>query len=112
MSLSLVEEIQPARSTLSNDSARSYMIHRRDQLRASQIMAERTQEHEKINIIWDSAIKEILPDDNGKTRAVSIENLKNGEVTEVSCKGVFKPLDIYQIHKLSPGFYHSIQTDI
>ena len=65
------------------------LIHRRDQLRASQIMAERTQEHEKINIIWDSAIKEILPDDNGKTRAVSIENLKNGEVTEVSCKGVF-----------------------
>jgi thioredoxin reductase (NADPH) len=65
------------------------LIHRRDELRASKIMAERTQAHEKIEIIWDSAIKEILPDETGKTRAVSVENLKTKEVLEISCKGVF-----------------------
>jgi thioredoxin reductase (NADPH) len=65
------------------------LIHRRNELRASQIMAERAQAHEKIEIVWDSAIKEILPDDAGKTRAVSLENLKTKEVSEISCKGVF-----------------------
>ena len=65
------------------------LVHRRNELRASQIMAERTQAHEKIEIVWDSAIKEILPDDAGKTRAVSLENLKTKEVSEISCKGVF-----------------------
>ena len=88
------------------------LIHRRDQLRASQIMAERTQEHEKINIIWDSAIKEILPDDNGKTRAVSIQNLKNGEVTEVFRKGVFIAIGHIPNTQAFSGFYHSIQMDI
>jgi thioredoxin reductase (NADPH) len=65
------------------------LVHRRNELRASQIMAERTQAHEKIEIVWDSAIKEILPDDAGKTRAVSLENLKTKEISEISCKGVF-----------------------
>ena len=65
------------------------LIHRRDELRASKIMAERTQAHEKIEILWDSAIKEILPDETGKTRAVSVINLKTKEVLEISCKGVF-----------------------
>ena len=65
------------------------LVHRRDQLRASQIMAERTQAHEKINIVWNSAIKEILPDEEGKTRAVTLENLNSGECSETPAKGVF-----------------------
>jgi len=40
------------------------LIHRRDELRASQIMAERTLAHDKIEVIWDSGITEILPDEN------------------------------------------------
>ena len=65
------------------------LIHRRDELRASQIMAERTLAHDKIEVIWDSGITEILPDENGKTRAVSVKNLLSGETLEVACKGVF-----------------------
>jgi len=65
------------------------LIHRRDELRASRIMAERTLAHDKIDIIWDSGIIEILPDENGKTRAVSVKNLKSEETLEVPCKGVF-----------------------
>jgi thioredoxin reductase (NADPH) len=65
------------------------LVHRRNELRASQIMAERTQSHEKIEIVWDSAIKEILPDEEGKTRAVTISNLKTNDQEEISCKGVF-----------------------
>jgi len=65
------------------------LVHRRDELRASKIMAERTLAHEKITPLWDSAVKEVLPDEDGKARAICVENLKSGESTEVPCKGVF-----------------------
>ncbi len=65
------------------------LVHRRDELRASQIMAERTLAHDKIDVIWDSGITEILPDENGKTKGVSVKNLRSGEILEVACKGVF-----------------------
>ena len=41
------------------------LIHRRDKLRASKIMAERTLAHEKINVVWDSFVTEIIPDESG-----------------------------------------------
>jgi len=65
------------------------LVHRRDELRASQILAERTLAHEKIEVVWDSGIQEILPDEAGKTRAITVENLKTNELSEISCKGVF-----------------------
>ena len=65
------------------------LVHRRDELRASQIMAERTLAHEKIEVVWDSGIQEILPDEAGKTRAITVENLKTNVLSEISCKGVF-----------------------
>ena len=65
------------------------LVHRRDELRASKIMAERTLAHEKITPLWDSAVKEVLPDEDGKARAICVENLKSGENAEVPCKGVF-----------------------
>jgi len=65
------------------------LVHRRDELRASKIMAERTLAHEKIEAVWDSAVEEILPDENGRVRAIRTKNLKNGDSQEISCKGVF-----------------------
>ena len=65
------------------------LVHRRDELRASQIMAERALAHEKIEVVWDSGIQEILPDEAGKTRAITVENLKTNVLSEISCKGVF-----------------------
>ena len=65
------------------------LIHRRDKLRASKIMAERTLAHEKINVVWDSVVTEILPDESGKTNGVRIENSNTNKTTDISCKGVF-----------------------
>ena len=65
------------------------LVHRRDELRASKIMAERTLAHEKIEAVWDSAVEEILPDENGRVRAIRTKNLKSGDSQEISCKGVF-----------------------
>ena len=52
-------------------------------------MAERTLAHEKINVVWDSFVTEILPDESGKTNGVRIENSNTNETTDISCKGVF-----------------------
>ena len=65
------------------------LIHRRDELRASRIMAERVLANDKIEPVWDSAMEEVLADDNGKARAVKVRNRKTEEMREIRCKGVF-----------------------
>ena len=69
--------------------SRVTIIHRRNELRASKIMAERALAHEKINPLWDSMVEEVLPDEEGKARAVRVRNCKDDSQSEISCKGVF-----------------------
>ena len=52
-------------------------------------MAERALANDKIKPVWDSAVKEVLADDNGKARAVKVHNLKTEEMGEIPCRGVF-----------------------
>ena len=65
------------------------LVHRRDELRASRIMAERALAHEKIEVIWDSAVEEVFAGEDGKANAVKIRNLKANDTSNVPCKGVF-----------------------
>lgn len=65
------------------------LIHRRDELRASSIMAERTLAHEKITPVWDTVVTAVVADEDGKTCAVKTENRQTGETGEIPCKGVF-----------------------
>jgi len=65
------------------------LIHRRDSLRASQIMADRATSHDKIEMAWNSAPTEILADEQGLTRAVTVKDTITGEMREIPCKGVF-----------------------
>ena len=62
----------------------------RDALRCEKILERRLLAHEKINVLWDSAIDEILGDENplGVT-GVRIKNTKTGETHEVEADGVF-----------------------
>jgi thioredoxin reductase (NADPH) len=64
------------------------LIHRRDELRASKIMAERTINHEKIEMVWDTVVEEVLGDDSGVT-GVRVKNVKTGDVSEIECTGFF-----------------------
>lgn len=66
-----------------------YLVHRRDELRASQIMADRTLAHEKIEPIWNSVVKEILPDDGGQVRSVVLTDREGNNQRELEVKGVF-----------------------
>lgn len=63
------------------------IIHRRDELRASKIMGERVQAHEKINILWDSVVVDVLGEQ--AVEAVKVRNVKTDEEQVVPCEGFF-----------------------
>ena len=66
-----------------------YLVHRRDQLRASKIMAERTLSNPKVKPIWDSAVTEIMDAKLDKVTGIRLKDLKSGVESSVDCAGVF-----------------------
>jgi thioredoxin reductase (NADPH) len=66
-----------------------YLIHRRDTLRASKIMAERTLANPKIVPVWNSTVSAYLTDEQGEMRAVQLKNLVDGGESEVAVSCVF-----------------------
>jgi thioredoxin reductase (NADPH) len=65
------------------------VVHRRDELRASKIMADRAKGNEKIEFIWNSVVEEIHDPDARKVTGAELRNVKTGERAEVVCDGVF-----------------------
>lgn len=70
-------------------ASKVYLIHRRDELRASKIMRERTLAHEKIEMVWDTGVTEYHTNEKNCISSVSLTNIKTGEVRDVELKGVF-----------------------
>jgi thioredoxin reductase (NADPH) len=66
-----------------------YLVHRRDTLRASKIMADRALSNAKIKPIWDSAVTEILDVQQDRVTGVRLKNLKTEKETVIDCAGVF-----------------------
>ena len=66
-----------------------FLVHRRDSLRASRIMAERVHAHKTIKPVWDSAVTEILDVPQDKVTGVKLKNLKTGAESILNCAGVF-----------------------
>ena len=66
-----------------------YLVHRRDSLRASKIMAERAFAHAKIKPVWDSVVTEVLDVKQDKVTGVRVKNLKTGGESVLDCAGVF-----------------------
>ncbi len=74
---------------LTRFGSKVYLVHRRDELRASKIMAERTLANEKIVPVWDSVVTDILDPAEGKVTGVKLKNLKTDEESTLDCAGVF-----------------------
>ncbi len=66
-----------------------YLIHRRDSLRASKVMADRTLSNPKIKMIWDSVVTDIYDVAQDKVTGVRIKNIKTCEESTLDCAGVF-----------------------
>ena len=63
------------------------VVHRRDTLRASKIMADRALAHEKINFVWNTGVEDVLGQD--KVTGLRLKNLVDGTETELAVTGVF-----------------------
>jgi len=74
---------------LTRFASKVYLIHRRDTLRASIIMADRALANPKIEPVWNSAITEYLTDEAGEVRGVKLKNLLTGAESELDLKCVF-----------------------
>jgi thioredoxin reductase (NADPH) len=74
---------------LTRFASKVYLIHRRDTLRASKIMADRALNHPKIEPIWNSAITGYILDEAGEVSGVKVMSLHSGEVNELPLKCVF-----------------------
>ena len=74
---------------LTRFASRVYLVHRRDSLRASKIMADRVLANEKVQPVWNSVPVEYLTDDKGEMRALKIRNLLTNEETELEVGCVF-----------------------
>jgi len=72
---------------LTKFASKVYVIHRRDELRASKIMAARVLEHEKIEMVWDSVVDEVLGQD--VVTGLKVRNVKTNEVSELPVEGMF-----------------------
>ena len=73
---------------LARFGSRVSVIHRRDELRASKIMADRALAHDKLEFVWDSVVEEVLGDGT-KVTGVKVKNVKTDEISERPCGGFF-----------------------
>ncbi|MDP3383700.1 MAG: thioredoxin-disulfide reductase [Phenylobacterium sp.] len=75
---------------LTNFASKVTLVHRRGELRAEKILQERLFAHPKVEVIWDSAIDEVLGDtDPLGVTGVRLKNVKTGATQTIDCAGVF-----------------------
>lgn len=74
---------------LTRFASKVYLVHRRDSLRASKIMAERTVAHEKIEMVWDSVPVAVEGVEAGAVSGLKVNNVKTGEDRVLPVKGIF-----------------------
>ena len=73
---------------LANLASKVTLVHRRDELRAEAILQRRLFNNERIEVVWDHVVDEILGDQSGVT-GVRLKHAKTGETRELSADGVF-----------------------
>lgn len=74
---------------LTRFASKVYLVHRRDSLRASKIMADRATSHEKIQPVWDSVPVAVEGVEQGAVSGLKIKNVKTGAESVLPVKGIF-----------------------
>jgi thioredoxin reductase (NADPH) len=76
---------------LTNFASHVTVIHRRDDFRGEQILRDRVKNHEKISIVWDSAVDEFLgvSDPHKSLTGIRVKNVKTGATTDLTVDGAF-----------------------
>lgn len=66
-----------------------YVIHRRNEFRASKIMAERTLQNPKIKVIWDSVVEDVLDVGKNEVTGLKVRNVKTDDISTLDVKALF-----------------------
>ncbi len=78
---------------LTKFAAKVTVVHRRDEFRAERILQDRLFSNPKVEVVWDSAIDEILGETNSfggvNVTGARLKNVKTGETREITAEGVF-----------------------
>jgi thioredoxin reductase (NADPH) len=74
---------------LTRYASKVYVVHRRDRLRASQILQDRALKNDKIAFIWDSVVDEIIGDQDKGVTATHLRNVKTEAEEDLPIDGVF-----------------------
>jgi thioredoxin reductase (NADPH) len=75
---------------LTNFASKVTLIHRRDELRAEKILQHRLLNHDKIEVLWDHQIDEVVGGDSPRgVEGVRAKHVKTGAITQVPCAGFF-----------------------
>lgn len=72
---------------LTRFASKVYIVHRRDEFRASKIMLDRAKNHEKIEILTNKIVEEVLGDE--KVTALKLKDAQSGETSELPMDGMF-----------------------
>ena len=76
-------------SYLTNFCEKVYLIHRRDEFRGSKAMQDRVLKNNKIEVVWDSVVEEVIGDDVKGMTDLSVKNVKTGEIKQLGTTGLF-----------------------
>ena len=74
---------------LSNLASRVTVIHRRDEFRASKVMADRVLSAPNIDVLWDTVVDEVLDVAKGEVTGLRLRNVKSGAASVLEVQGVF-----------------------
>jgi thioredoxin reductase (NADPH) len=75
---------------LTNHASKVYVIHRRDSFRAEKILQDRLFKNNKISVVWDHILEEVIGTNNPKSvTGIRIKNAQTGKISELACEGVF-----------------------
>jgi thioredoxin reductase (NADPH) len=88
---------------LTRYASKVYLVHRRDRLRASQILQDRAMKNEKMSFIWDTVVEEIIGDEDSGVAATRLRNVKTGAEEELPVDGVFIAIGHTPTTKLFEG---------
>ena len=80
------------------------MVVRRDQMRASKIMQERALNHEKVEVLWETQVTDVLDVEKGRVTGLELTSTKTGDKRTVDADGLFLAIG----HKPNTGLFEGV----
>lgn len=74
---------------LTKFASKVYVIHRRDSMRASKIMQQRLIDNEKIEMVWNTVVDEVIGNVKNGVSGLKITDVLSGEKSVLECQGLF-----------------------